>query len=145
LKYRIYPTLLPCEGGREFPVALDFATYTEITLDFSTAQSLDKLSMLRSLFIDNEANGSPVQFEIPVSHQIFTIPANAQGYMPFFAPNPPLIIASSAGGVAINVNMLNMYTPPLLWGAASGGLDFLLLESGGKIVLESGSGFILLE
>lgn len=134
---RIYPCWLPCEDGRSFSYVLDFTTDTAFVIDFQAAQSKQQLSMLRSMYIDNLANASPVEFYIPVSGQLFTIPANSCGYIPFMTPNPPLINATSVGAVKIIVEWLNMYLPPQLWGPH---ISFNTVIGATTITTESGTG-----
>jgi hypothetical protein len=100
------PGITVC-NPRALPLTLDFAASLEYTIDYSNMQARGFFSMVQTVWVDNMASATILYITIPAVNQVLQIPANTQGYFPVLCPNPVNISFASAGGVAVQVILLN--------------------------------------
>ena len=84
--------MLPAEGPRAVPLALDFSLTGEYDLNLQNIVSRGYISMIQAVFLDNSANASSLTIAFPGSSQEITIAPNRQGYFAVLCPNPPALI-----------------------------------------------------
>lgn len=115
--YSVQNLQVPCEGPRSIPIVLDFSKNPSYQVNLQHTSALQYVSLVQGLYIDNSANTSALQILMVVSGQVISIGAGKQGYLGILCPNPPNIVFSSAGGVAINVHILNFPVTNQVWSA----------------------------
>lgn len=104
------------EGPRCLPLNLDFRNaITAISLDMKIAQSVGHLSFVQTIYVDNSLNTKSFSVNAGTNGQIITVGPGCQGYIPILAINPPVLIASSNGGIVVPIQLLNFPVSPAVW------------------------------
>lgn len=109
--------LLPAEGPKTIPVSLDFTTETVFALDMSQQIRRKFISLIQSVFIDNQYNDNPLVVTIGITGQVIKAKGRTQGYYPVLAP-PEFTCTFSCAGVGDSptvVYLMNMPIAPGQW------------------------------
>lgn len=113
--------LAPKQGPKTIPIVLDFTLKLAYLLDFQTPQSNDVIEFIQGLYVDNSLNSSILTISCTISNQSISVPANSQGYFPFFAPNVPkvsCVLAAATANTSTTIQFLNVPVPAFIWNAA---------------------------
>jgi hypothetical protein len=107
------------EGARALPVIFDFTQGP--VLPFNANFSEVGMTNIQGMFIDNRNNASSVSFLLTSSNQTIVCPPFTQGFFPalFVGGQTVSMIGSSAGGVAVQVQLLNTEIYAALWNATN--------------------------
>jgi len=111
---------VPPEGPRTVPLILDFSQTSTYSLSLQNMMSRNFISMIQGIFVDNSANGSPIQINVPTTGQTLQVAPNRQAYLVLLCPNPVSLNFSSNGGIAVNVTLLNFPVTNHEWPAITG-------------------------
>lgn len=118
----------PTEGPAATPLIFSFGSGSGqapvYTIDYTLNQQQNFLSLVQSLYIDNEANASAVSITIiGRSNQNITFPAGFQGYVTVLVSGTVKFTVASAGTAIVNIFMINEPVMPCIWSAngTSGG------------------------
>jgi hypothetical protein len=128
LAYKIFNGYAPEKGPRVIKAAIDFSVLNPYPFDLSIAQETDQLEFVQSIYVDNSLN--PNALTITIRHgtqQVLTWPAFSQGFLPAMSPNPPKFNAATVGTPIVNIWLLNVPMPAMIW------------QSGATQVQQSGS------
>lgn len=108
-----------CEGRSAFSFVLDFSQGTTIDVDLTQWIQQAKIKSVQSLYVDNLAGTSPLVFVFGGTNQSITVAAGQQGYLPVLEANPPQFTITCANAAQIsNLQVLNFFVPPYLWGGS---------------------------
>lgn len=111
-------------GRRAIHVLIDFSLGTTYQLDLSQIQSQGQIDSVQTLYIDNSVNTGTITIVMQgPTLQSVTLPPNSQAYLPVLQGNPPVLNFSVASGApVVNVQLMNFFLPPVIWGTlATGG------------------------
>lgn len=109
--------LIPKEGPRAVSVVAPFTvSATTFLIDFQQTQTLQKMSVIQTLFVDNFKNPQPLTILCSGTNELITFPAFAQGYIPVLAvaPSTNFNIATT-GAVSVALIFLNVPINPIIW------------------------------
>lgn len=84
---------IPQEGPKAIPVPISFLNSTDFDLDLSQQVNQGRISLIQSMFVDNNANDNVINIGIGQSPssaalQTIVVPSQSQGYFQIFSPNP---------------------------------------------------------
>ncbi len=108
--------VIPEEGPAGIPVnGLDFSLSPAYQKSFQHFMSLNRISMIQAVFIDNSQNTADLFLAIATTNQIIRVPANKQAYLNVLCPNPATLTFMSAGAVVVPVILLNFPVTNCVW------------------------------
>lgn len=108
--------LQPQDMPIALPVQLDFSATGRIEFDLQREQTNNIIDFVQTIYVNNVASAQPITFTFPGGQQL-DVPAGAQGYYPVAAEFGKFtLIAESAGGLIIPIQLLNVPTPSQQWG-----------------------------
>lgn len=110
-------------------VNLDFTAGGTVvySVDIGQLIQLKQIDQLNTLYVDNTQNAAQLVIAILSSGQNLTVEPNSQGFYPVLFGNSGAINFTMTGGAAVSgVNLINVETPYLVWGASTSisGLNF---------------------
>lgn len=103
---------MPPEGPKCIPFTLDFATTDTFNLDYSNMGQRGFMSMVQTIWCDNSLSGTPVNLICPATNQTIKVPAGVQDYFAIMCPNPIKLQFISAGGVVVQILLINFPVAP---------------------------------
>lgn len=103
---------MPPEGPKCIPITLDFSAATSYALDYSNMQQRGFLAMLQTIWVDNSLSATVFSITIPATNQVIKVPAAVQDYFAVMCPNPIKISFASAGGVVVQIILVNFPVAP---------------------------------
>lgn len=109
---------VPKEGPNCVPLTVDFTAATgssSVPLDLSNLFNQGRMSQVLTIYVDNSANLSPLKIVIPDSNQMLEWPANSQGYLPILQGSNLKFVASTAGNLVVNMQLLNFPVAVGIW------------------------------
>lgn len=112
---------MPPEGPKAVSVRADFSQSKAYDINLLLAESLQQLSMIQGVFVDNSGNNAQVDIGVSVINQTVKISAESQGYYPIFAPKNATITVRDHSGTSsatISLTFYNMPMPASNWGNA---------------------------
>jgi hypothetical protein len=118
--YSVSSQCIAPEGPRAVPLNIDFSKSNVYTLNLQNVQARNFISMIQALWIDNSNSASPVTVSFPNTGQSIILASGRQGYFMVLAPNPVSMIFQSAGGVVLNIDLLNFPVTNNDWPAYTG-------------------------
>lgn len=105
-------------GGRPprvVPVNFNFTVNgANQTLNYGYGQALAQIDVVRSIYIDNSMNPSPVTIVWQGSNQNIVVAAFSQGYYPVLVPDP-ITFTISSNGTVCTVFLINYLVPGSSW------------------------------
>lgn len=126
-----------CRIGRQaIHVLIDFSLGTTYQLDLSQIQSQAKLDSVQTLYVDNSANTGTITITMEgVTQQSIILPPNSQGYFPVLQGNPPVLNFTVASGApVVNIQLMNFFLPPVIWGTLATGGSFVDVTLAGILI-----------
>lgn len=114
--------LLPKEGSIIVPIGpLDLSNATGLatyTLDLSTMEWQNRISMVQGLFIDASTSGVPIAIkDLNTGHEIVVNP-HTQGFYTFLSSKPTQLQINGPGGPTnFKFWLLNAPIPGMVWAA----------------------------
>jgi hypothetical protein len=116
-----------CRIGRQaIHILIDFSLGASYALDLSQVQALGKMDSVQTLYVDNSAGTSTLTIQMSLTLQSITIPPLSQAYIPVLQGNPPQMQFTVGGGTPkVNIQLMNFFLPPLVWGVSASGGSFI--------------------
>lgn len=87
----------------------------ELTDDFTVGQLDGILPFIQSVFIDNSANGAPLDIFVPVTNYHVKVGSFAQAVLPIYTPSPFVPRLKLAGGGVVTALWCNFLQPYAQW------------------------------
>jgi hypothetical protein len=127
--YAIFNQMIPSEGGRAVPLALDFSSNNSWTINMTQLLSMKVIDVVQTIYIDNSLNSVSLLVNSSISNQNITVPPYSQGYYPILVPNNATLTFTCIGGL-INtpIFLINIPLPAISWN--KNGTPFLFNGSG---------------
>jgi hypothetical protein len=121
------------------PLPLDFTATAQYTLDLSLFMQQGYISMVQSIYIDNQDSTVDLVIQVSTSQQRIVFPAGEQGYLPLLVPNPARVTFTCSGGPATSyVALLNFPVPAELWqGRAVVAQEFDGISTDAEVILST--------
>jgi hypothetical protein len=107
--------MLPSEGPKVIPQALDFSIQASFPIDLQGLQSRNVFSAVQSVFVDNSANAQNLTLTFEGTGQTIICKAHTQGYYTVLVPNPARFTAASTGGARAYLIMINAPVAGAVW------------------------------
>lgn len=111
----------PGNASKTIPMVADLTAQTTVSFDLTNANRQGLFEFLQSCYIDNSANLQSLTLQFSGSNQIVICPPNSQGWVPVLSINPPIITASSTGGVKVPLYFCNVPMPVGFWSTIAAG------------------------
>lgn len=112
--------LAPSEGPKAVSLALPFASSSVLDLDCALLVSQGFMQSVQAIYVDNSGNASAVSIAVQ-GGQTVTVPPLSQAYLPIVSAVPARFEFTSAGGVTVPIQLLNVPMPALVWSTSGGG------------------------
>jgi hypothetical protein len=110
------------EGPRAISFTLDFSAAASYTFDLEKEAAADVIGLIQTIMVDNWDNPSPAIITLSGLPHRIVVPPNTYLVAPAFAADAALrITGASAGGVAINVALLNVPVAPMSYNSTDAG------------------------
>ncbi len=116
--------LIPREGPKSIPVALDFSAQGAYDVDLQIQMATAKIQLIQTVFVDNRSGTTPLTISVNQSREVLSIPPRSQGYLPILAPSPFRALISCADTSNSNalVYFCNFPVPAAVWSAVNSGI-----------------------
>lgn len=117
----VFPVRNQQVAGSKGPLALilgmDFSLDTSFDINLQNVQALKQFDLCQAIYVDNSGN-APVFVTIgnpgsPIMK--VTARPNTQGWYQVICPNPIVMQFTSSSGAAVNVTLVNVAMPGVVW------------------------------
>jgi hypothetical protein len=105
----------PREGPMVVSWNVDFTAQTAYTFDLTSIQSLGRISMVQTIFVDNSQSSVPLYMYMATTNQRIIIPPQSQAYMPCVLTNKIAVVLQSTSGLVIPIQALNVAMNATVW------------------------------
>lgn len=118
--YQDFGAQFPRENARAVALPLNFALTADpasgFILDYGNKQSVGKISMIQTVYVDTSQTDMSVTITIGASQQLITVKGRTQGYYPVVCPNPFKVQVQSPGSSdLVGIFFLNYPVAPCQW------------------------------
>lgn len=116
-RFGTYNAVLPKGGPKVYPFRLDFTTNGEQLIDMQPEITAHNIDYISGIYIDNRANGNPVEIVTEQINQSVGFPAGKQGYLPLLIGDAAVLTfrTSKANGLIIPVHVVNFPVWPIIF------------------------------
>ena len=118
IDYPIFNAQVPKEGPKAIALVAPFTSSAQsFDVNLLLTQSLQFMSLVQAVFVDNSANAVGVTITVTQIGQQLKVPANSQGYLPLLVTKNSKLTISSTVTTAANVTVifLNVPVPAAVW------------------------------